>query len=92
MRCRCRQKICGFYAEGFEASGVDLAAADGQGIFRRFLCENGPAFYGLPVSNKTFTLMRQEQPVERLEIAGEGSVTPLPLGVGRSTVGWRIEL
>ncbi len=82
------------YAVAFEAAGVDLATVAGQQAFTRFLCTTGPAFYGLHVSKKTFTLVKEEQAVVPLETS-EGSIVPLTLGLsaeGKATLPWRIEV
>jgi dihydroorotase len=76
------------YAQVFEESGVDLSDKKGQDIFKNFL---GPRFYGLPVSEKTFTLTRTAQPVPVLETA-EGPVISLPQGMGHKTLDWSISL
>ena len=82
------------YAVAFESAGVDLAAAPGQEVFKRFLCTNGPIFYGLPVSKESFALVKEEQNVSVLKTP-EGDITPLTLGFcpdGKATVPWRLEL
>jgi dihydroorotase len=79
------------YAEAFELAGVDLATSQGQDIFKQFLCTNGADFYGLPLPSQTFTLAKKEQPVTELATA-EGSLTPLPLGIGRTSIPWSITL
>lgn len=80
------------YAEGFEAAGVDLSKTAGQAAFRRFLCENGPGFYGIPVPEKTFVLEREIQPVTILNTGHGEEVMPLPLGMGRETLSWSVML
>lgn len=82
------------YAMAFETAGVDLATTAGQAAFIRFLCTNGPIFYGLPVSKENFALVKEEQTVEPLATP-EGNITPLTLGLcpeGKATLPWRIEL
>ncbi|MGH1377844.1 MAG: dihydroorotase [Alphaproteobacteria bacterium] len=79
------------YAQAFEMSGVDLSDKEGQEIFERFLCVNGPKFYGLPISEDRFTLIKEESAVQLLETV-DGNVTPLPLGLGQSTIPWSIRL
>ena len=82
------------YAVAFEAAGVDLATATGQEIFKRFLCTIGPAFYNLPVSQKTFALVKEEQSVTALATP-EGDITPLTIGLspdGKAILPWRIDL
>lgn len=85
------------YAEAFEMAGVDLSTTAGSLAFKNFLCLNGPNFYGLPVSQKTFTLVKKEQKIEKLHTA-EGDIIPLPLGMmsnnpeETATLPWRIEI
>jgi len=82
------------YAMAFETVGVDLTTTAGQAVFTRFLCTNGPAFYNLPVSKKTFALVKEEQGVTPLETT-EGNIMPLTLGLspdGKATLPWRIEV
>lgn len=77
------------YAMAFEAAGCDLqGAGEGLAIFRRFLCENGARFYGLPEPGESFDLVREPEVVEQL-VTPEGAVVPLPLGLGM-TAGWKI--
>ena len=80
------------YAQAFEDSGVDLSQEGNQAIFRRFLCENGAKFYDLPASTEHFTLSKTPQSVEKLPIDTDNAVTPLPLGLGQSTLPWSIIL
>lgn len=68
------------YAEAFEQAGVDLASVAGQETFARFLCTNGAAFYGLPVPEQTFTLVKEPSSVSPLATP-EGEIVPLPLGM-----------
>lgn len=77
------------YAQSFEEAGLDLSKEGDQAIFKRFLCENGPNFYGLPVSNETFTLEKTPQNVEIITTP-DGNITPLPLGLEQSTVAWTL--
>ncbi len=70
------------YAQSFDLE-------QGQDEFKAFLCENGPAYYGLPVSKDKFTLVREEQKLEPL-VTEEATVVPLPLGLGQKTLGWKI--
>lgn len=79
------------YAEAFEMSGVDLSQQEGQEAFKRFLCDIGPDFYGLEKSKETFTLSKETQDVLPLKTAS-GTVTPLPIGVGREAVSWKVVL
>ena len=84
------------YAEAFEAAGADLSRARPTEAFTRFLCTNGPAFYQIPMSDKHFTLEREPQTVTVTKIPGgdpgEDTVTPLPIGLGRDTLDWRLTL
>lgn len=79
------------YAQAFEEAGLDLSVAANQDIFKRFLCDNGPAFYGLPQSSESFTLNKRHQSVEKIKTS-EGEIIPLPLGMGMDTIPWSIEL
>lgn len=85
------------YAQAFELAGVDLGYEDGQVALKRFLCLNGPAFYGLPVPQDTFVLEKKEQVVKALPTP-EGAVVPLPLGMssdcaaGEATIPWTLDL
>lgn len=72
------------YAESFDLS-------KGQDEFKRFLCLNGPAFYGLPVPTKSFFLTDSPQDMHALSTE-EGTVVPLPLGLGRSSLKWTLSL
>ena len=78
------------YAEGFELAGLDLSNEDAQNVFKNFLCLNGAEFYGLPVSEQNFTLMKKEAPVGNLK-TDDGEVIPMPKGVGRDSVLWAIK-
>lgn len=70
------------YAENFDFDR-------GRDEFEAFLCLNGPAFYNLPVATETFTMLREEQPLLPCSTA-DGPVLPLPLGLGRKSLPWRI--
>lgn len=76
------------YAQAFEEAGCNLVTADGAAIFRKFLCENGAEFYGLPVPSATFRLERIPQATVPVA-APDGPVIPLPLGMGQE-VRWKI--
>lgn len=69
------------YAMGFEEAGMDFANEVGREAFKAFLCDNGPAYYGLTPSEETFKLWKRSSDSETLETP-VGPVTPLPLGVG----------
>lgn len=79
------------YAHAFELAGVDLSHVEGQAIFQKFLCEIGAEFYGLTLSGETFTLSKEDTPVKILKTP-DGNVTPLPIGLGQSTLPWSIKL
>jgi dihydroorotase len=68
------------YAQAFEMAGSDLASDSGVDAFRRFLCLNGPNFYGLPIPEETFVLERAAQAITPLRMA-EQQIVPLPLGM-----------
>ncbi len=70
------------YAQAFEEAGGDVEAP----AFRWFLCENGPKFYELDVSNEMFTLVKQEAEIVQTCVA-----KPLPIGLGQSTLPWSIK-
>ncbi|MCH7917692.1 MAG: dihydroorotase [Planctomycetes bacterium] len=81
------------YAQAFEMAGSDLATEEGVNSFRRFLCLNGPRFYGLPIPQDTFLLERAAQEITPLRMAGQ-EIVPLPVGMegdGESPVSipWR---
>lgn len=77
------------YAQAFEMAGVDLSSTTGQETFKRFLCINGPEFYGLKVSGETFTLEKSPQETFPLKI-GDDDVIPLPMGMGDAVMPWSI--
>lgn len=77
------------YAMAFEESGANLASTDDQAAFERFLCTNGPAFYGFPASRETFSLVREPSTTEPFSSV-EGRVVPLPHGMGL-TLEWRLD-
>ncbi len=68
------------YAMAFEEAGVDLSTPSGQALFERFLCLNGPAFYGFPASTQRFQMEKTPSNTVALETPA-GPVTPLPLGM-----------
>lgn len=83
------------YAMAFETAGVDLNTTKGFETFSRFLCTNGPDFYGLQPSSETFTLTKEEQLVTPVQTP-EGNLIPLALGIdsccadGTAKLPWRI--
>lgn len=74
------------YAEAFEAAGLSLDDTDHQARFRRFLCENGPNFYELPLSGETFTLTRTPSTVDVLKTSTGTTVVPLPIGMQNNRI------
>ncbi len=76
------------YAMAFEEAGVDLGTTDGQTLLERFLCLNGPAFYGFPASTRRFQMEKARSQFAVLETPA-GPVTPLPTGMGLDLT-WRI--
>ena len=76
------------YAMAFEEAGIDLGSPHGQALFERFLCRNGPAFYGFPASTQRFQMEKAPAQTPLLETPA-GPVTPLPLGMGMELT-WRI--
>lgn len=79
------------YAQAFEEAGLDLANNGAQEVFKRFLCDNGAAFYGLEPSSKTFTLSKEPQAVSVIPTEA-GDITPLPVGLGQSEIPWSLKL
>ncbi len=71
------------YIQSFDAN-TDLD------LFKRFLCENGAHFYGLPIPKKTFTLVHTPQTLEPL-VTEDGNILPLSLGLGQDTIPWSIQ-
>ena len=82
------------YAEAFELAGVDLSKKKGADAFKRFLCTNGPEFYGFKPSKKTFTLEKKPEKISVLKFGSE-RVVPLPIGMGNdegdATLDWSIK-
>ena len=79
------------YAEGFEAAGCDLNKEDAEKAFEKFLCLNGPAFYGFPPSKERFTLTREKSLSKPLQTES-GVVVPLPVGLDRPELDWSLVL
>lgn len=82
------------YAMAFEQAGASLDSAAGQEAFRRFLCQNGTAFYGLELPKENFVLAREPQEIGIITTP-QGPVTPLPLGMlaqpaAQATLPWRV--
>lgn len=76
------------YAMALEEAGADLSSAEGIATLTRFLCENGPAFYGFEPTTATFT-MKREPSTTSPRHTNEGAVVPLPYGMGL-TLDWKI--
>lgn len=76
------------YAMAFEAGGVDLATESGRTAFQRFLCDNGPAYYGLETRGDRFSLERAPGESRVLETE-EGRIVPLPVGMDLE-LSWRL--
>ena len=76
------------YAMAFEEGGADLGSDNGRTALDRFLCTNGPAFYGFAPSQETFTLVREPSQTAPCQ-TDEGPVVPLPYGMGL-TLAWSI--
>lgn len=82
------------YAEAFEKAGADLGSAAGQKAFKKFLCLNGAAFYGLKIPKETFMLTKEPQEIG-LVTTPAGTLTPLPIGMlpapaQTATLNWKI--
>lgn len=77
------------YAMAFEEAGADLSSEAGRDAFARFLSTNGPAFYGFPASDDTFTLVRTPSTTQPWS-SDEGPVVPLPYGMGLE-LSWSLE-
>lgn len=77
------------YAQAFEAAGVDLSETAGQRCLQRFLCENGPQFYGLPIAEETMTLSKQPKALSTTHTA-EGDIVPLPIGIQDFNLTWTL--
>ena len=77
------------YAIAFENFGIDLFSHEGYTAFKKFLCELGPHYYGLPQPNGTFELVKENSKITILETE-IGDIIPLPIGLvkqeHRSTV------
>jgi dihydroorotase len=76
------------YAMAFEEAGVDLSSQNGQDLLERFLCLNGPAFYGFPASTQRFQMEKATSNTPLLETPA-GPIMPLPLGMGIE-LNWRV--
>jgi dihydroorotase len=76
------------YAMAFEEAGANLGSDAGRKALTRFLCSNGPGFYGFEGSKETFTLKRERSHTEP-HFTEDGPVVPLPYGMGL-TLDWSI--
>lgn len=79
------------YAQAFEEAGVDLSSESERKGFQAFLCDNGPAFYGLEPSKRRFTLHKAQAAVKVLETSA-GVITPLPVGLSQTHINWTLKL
>ena len=83
------------YAQAFELAGGDFTNPHTFKAFERFLCLNGPEFYGLKTPTETFTLEKSPQEIKPLETP-EGTIIPLPIGmqdeIKPATLAWKIHL
>jgi dihydroorotase len=70
------------YAQAFDLN-------KGHDELKSFLCINGANFYNLPIPQKTFTLIKQEQELFPLQ-TDEGVIMSLPLGLGQKTLPWTV--
>jgi len=77
------------YAQGFEEAGADLSSMGGKAAFERFLCLNGPAFWRIAKSQRSFTLLKKPQTVDLINTKA-GNLTPLPVGLGEKSIAWSI--
>ena len=72
----------------FEEEGAALGTADGQALFERFLCLNGPVFYGFLAAEQRFQMENTPSEIAVLQTPAS-PVTPLPTGMGIDLT-WRI--
>ena len=71
------------YAESFDLDESNKEA------FENFLCLNGPKFYGLSLSDETFTLEKMPQEFPNLKV-GNQEIIPLTNGMGRPSLAWSL--
>ena len=76
------------YAQAFEEAGVDLLTPSGTACFERFLCRNGPDFYGFPLAADRIQLEPGSESLSPL-VTPEGRVIPLPIGM-EIDLKWRL--
>jgi len=69
------------YAMAFEQAGADLGESAGHDLLKRFLCTNGPEFYGFEGADETFSMERIPSQTKARQTAN-GTVIPLPTGMG----------
>ena len=79
------------YAMAFEEFGVNLSDTESQRIFTEFLSLIGPRYYGFKPSTQQMTLTKTPSAVAPLETE-DGSIVPLPLGLGQSEIPWSLTL
>ena len=68
------------YAMAFEEAGANLFTEEGRDAFIRFLCSNGPSFYGFPPTQETFDMVKTPSSCMKHE-THDGPVVPLPAGM-----------
>jgi len=73
------------YAQAFDLNNGNFSA------FKKFLCENGPVFYDLPISEETFELEQRLNPAPNLKTQS-GEVITLPNGIGMNQIEWDINV
>lgn len=71
------------YARGFDLNENNFES------FKNFLSLNGPKFYGLKISDETFTLEKAQSELSELK-TDDGVVLPLPLGLGEKSIEWNL--
>lgn len=76
------------YAMALEQAGVNLAETSGHALLERFLCLNGPTFYGFAPSTQTFQIEKCPSHTSVLDTLA-GPVTPLPSGLNL-TLTWSL--
>lgn len=70
------------YVAAFEEAGADLASPTGAEAFERFLCLNGPRFYGFEPSERRFRLSKREGDAPAPAAPRTDGVVALPEGMG----------
>jgi dihydroorotase len=68
------------YAMALEQAGANLGEDAGRDLLKRFLCTNGPDFYGFPHSSETFAMEKSPSRTEARQTTN-GTVVPLPTGM-----------